>query len=135
MKNGILISAMCLILFVSKTHAGKVHDKTLADTCYTILEGFTLWQDTGYQGYMPEGVKVLQPKKKPRGRELTAEEKRENARISSYRVRVNHAIGSAKRCRIVKDECRLRKNNFVNYILHTCAALHNFRIKHKPFQY
>ncbi|MDR1887298.1 MAG: transposase family protein [Prevotellaceae bacterium] len=55
--------------------------------------------------------------------------------MSSFGVRVEHATGSVKRCRIVKDECRLRKNNFVDNIFLTCAALHNFRLKDKPFQY
>jgi hypothetical protein len=134
-KNAIVINALCVILFVSLTHAGRVHDKTLADTCYTFPPRCEVWQDTGYQGYRPDGVKVYQPKKKPKGGELTMPEKECNRQISAYRVRVEHAIGSTKRYRIVKDECRLRKNNFVRHILHTCAALHNFRIKQNPFKY
>ena len=94
-----------------------------------------LAQDTGYQGYRPDGVLIFQPKKKPRGGELTKEEKEENSRISSFRVRVEHAIGSTKRYRIVKDECRLRKNNFVDTVLRSCAGLHNFRLKTRPFTY
>ncbi|MDR0605384.1 MAG: transposase family protein [Bacteroidales bacterium] len=72
--------------------------------------------------------------KKPEGKELTKEQKIFNRDIAVGRVRVEHVIGSAKR-RIVKDECRLRKNLFVNHVFHTCAALHNFRIAHKPFNY
>ncbi|MDR1091855.1 MAG: transposase family protein, partial [Prevotella sp.] len=100
-----------------------------------IPSGFSLWQDTGYQGYRPEGVRIYQPVKKPKGRELTKEQKLFNRDIAVDRVRVEHAIGSAKRYRIVKDECRLRKNLFVNHVFQTCAALHNFRIAHKPFNY
>lgn len=134
-KNALLTTAVCYILFVSPTYAGKVHDKKIADTCYCIAQGFTLWQDTGYQGYRPEGVLVQQPIKKPRGKDLTQEQKAYNRFVSSIRVRVEHAIGSVKRYRIVKDECRLRKNNFVDSIFLTCAALHNFRIQHNPFIY
>jgi len=85
-------------------------------------------KDTGYQGYQPDGVVVFQPIKKPKGRKLTKEEKKYNRKISSFRVRVEHAIGSVKRMRNVKDECN-RAANFVHRIFRICAAMHNFRIK------
>jgi len=81
--------------------------------CYSFPYPCHLYQDTGYQGYKPESVTVFQPIKKPKGRDLTEEEKEYNRKISSFRVRVEHAIGSTKHMRIVKDECRLRANNFV----------------------
>jgi hypothetical protein len=134
-KNAVIIAACCLIIYVSRTFPGRIHDKTIADDAYTIPAGYTLVQDTGYQGYQPEGVKIIQPQKKPRGKELTQEQKNNNRQISSYRVRVEHAIGGTKRFRIVKDECRLRKNNFIDEIFLYCAALHNFRLKTRPFTY
>ena len=134
-KNAVIIAACCLIVYVSRTFSGRIHDKTIADHAYTIPAGYTLVQDTGYQGYQPEGVKIIQPQKKPRGKELTEEQKSSNRQISSYRVRVEHAIGGTKRYRIVKDECRLRKNHFVDDVLLYCAALHNFRLKTRPFKY
>jgi len=134
-KNAIVCTALCVVLYVSPTVSGKTHDKKLADICYQIPSGYELWQDTGYQGYAPAGVKINQPMKKPRGKSLTEEQKENNRAISKTRVRVEHCIGSIKRYRIVKDECRLRKNNFVNHIFPTCAALHNFRLQLKPFQY
>jgi hypothetical protein len=134
-KNAVIITAVCLILYVSRTFSGRIHDKTIADEAYSIPRGFTLAQDTGYQGYRPEGVKIIQPQKKPKGKELTPEQKESNRKISSFRVRVEHAIGSVKRYRIVKDECRLRNNNFVDSILLYCAALHNYRLITRPFTY
>ena len=134
-KNALITSAACTILFVSQTFSGHVHDKTIADTAYSIPAGFTLLQDSGYQGYEPSGVKIIQPQKKPKGKELTQEQKARNREISADRVRIEHAIGSVKRARIVKDECRLRKDNFVENVLITCAAIHNFRIWSKPFEY
>jgi hypothetical protein len=134
-KNAVIIAACCLILYVSRTYSGRIHDKTIADNDYTIPCGYTLFQDTGYQGYRPEGVNIIQPQKKPRGKELTKEQKEENRQISSKRVRIEHTIGSIKRYRIVKDECRLRKNNYVDTALLYCAALHNFRLKTRPFTY
>ena len=134
-KNAVIIAACCMILYVSATFYGKAHDKRIADESYTIPEGFTLAQDTGYQGYAPEGVKIIQPKKKPKGKDLTEDEKIRNRKIAAFRIRVEHAIGSVKRYRIVKDECRLRKNDFVNTIFLGCAALHNFRLQTRPFRY
>jgi hypothetical protein len=134
-KNAVIVSCCCMVVFASQTFHGSVHDKKIADSSYRIPPGFTLVQDSGYQGYRPERVRVIQPQKKPKGKELTAEQKRGNRVISSFRVRVEHAIGSIKRCRIVKDECRLRKDNFVESVFLTCTALHNFRLKDMPFQY
>jgi hypothetical protein len=134
-KNAVITSSACVILFVSQTFSGNVHDKTIADAAYSIPAGFTLLQDSGYQGYNPSGVHVIQPKKKPKGKELTNAEKEKNREIAADRVRVEHAIGSVKRARIVKDECRLRRDNFVSKIFASCAALHNFRVLHKPCNY
>ena len=94
-----------------------------------------LYQDSGYQGYKPEGVVIFQSRKKPRGGKLSVEEKEYNREISSFRVRVEYAIGSVKRMKIVKNECRLRADNFVQRIFKTCAAMHNFRIKNNPWHY
>jgi hypothetical protein len=134
-KNAVIITAGCTILFVSQTFSGRVHDKTIADTAYHIPAGFSLYQDSGYQGYSPAGVKIIQPQKKPKGREWSREQKERNREISVDRVRVEHATGSIKRERIVKDECRLRKDNFVNNIFVSCAALHHFRLLSNPFNY
>jgi hypothetical protein len=134
-KNAVVISASCLILFVSPTVCGKMHDKKIADMMYGFPYRCTLYQDTGYQGYKPENATIMQPVKKPRGKQLTPQQKEYNRQISSFRVRVEHAIGSTKRMRIVKDECRLRYNNFVSRIFKTCAALHNFRINMNPWNY
>ncbi|WP_106829810.1 transposase family protein [Parabacteroides pacaensis] len=43
------------------------------------------------------------PKKKPKGRELTSEEKLEDKRISRIRIKVEHAIGRVKKGCIVKE--------------------------------
>ncbi|MDR1182183.1 MAG: transposase family protein, partial [Bacteroidales bacterium] len=112
-KNAVIISCCCMVLYVSPTFDGRIHDKRIADTAYRIPPGYTLVQDTGYKGYRPEGVTVFQPQKKPKGKELTPEQKQHNHLISSFRVRVEHAIGSIKRYRTVKDEGRLKKNFFL----------------------
>jgi hypothetical protein len=134
-KNAVIISASCLVLFASQTVCGKMHDKKIADTMYSFPYPCTLYQDTGYQGYRPDGVNIIQPVRKSKGKELSQEDKITNREVSRVRVRVEHAIGGIKFMRIVKEECRLRANSFVERIFATCAALHNLRIKVKPWEY
>jgi hypothetical protein len=140
LKNGIISTMTSVILFVSASVSGATHDKKIADEYYAkafegLKKNVRLWQDTGYQGFAPKNVKIVQPIKKPRGAELTKEQKESNKEISTYRVRIEHAIGGAKRYRIVKDECRLRKNKFPYKIFTICAGLHNIRLKKSSFKY
>src|SRR2546427_13299389 len=55
--------------YLSQTYAGKRHDKKIADEeSPTYPEDISLYKDTGFQGYEPEGVKTFQPQKKPKGK-------------------------------------------------------------------
>ncbi|MDR1055355.1 MAG: transposase [Prevotellaceae bacterium] len=134
-NNAVIITASCLVLFVSQTICGKMRDKKIADMMYSFPYPSTLYQDTGYQSYRPDGVNRVQPIRKSRGKELSDEDKRINREISRVRVRVEHAVGGIKFTRIVKEECWLRANSFVERIFATCAALHNLRIKVNPWKY
>jgi hypothetical protein len=82
-----------------------------------------------------EGVTILQPKKKPRGGQLTAEEKEHNREIARVRIRVEHTIGGVKRYRIVKDQLRNWKQDFRDQVMETCCGLHNFRLNFRPWHY
>lgn len=126
-KNAVITCMAGFILFCSLTVEGKMHDKKIADSMYSFPYECVLQQDTGYQGYSSDNVTVVQPMKKPKGKELTAEQKAGNTEISKTRIKVEHAIGGAKILRIVKDECRLRKNDFVSKIFHLAAGIHNWR--------
>lgn len=135
-KNNVLINEQAKIILLTTTCEGKKHDKKIADeVSLTLPEGSCLYQDSGFQGFALEGVTILQPKKKPRGRDLTPEEKKHNRQISSIRIRVEHAIGGVKRYRIVKDQLRCRKDDFRDRVMETCCGLHNFRLNFRPWQY
>lgn len=138
-KNLIISDAVRRIYFLSATCEGKKHDKKIADEEeYRFPSGSTLYQDTGFQGYTPglipsscapaSCVQIQQPKKKPRGGELSAEEKEVNRQISAVRIRVEHALNGVKRCRIVKDVLRNRLAQFDDLIMETACGLHNFRL-------
>lgn len=120
------------VKYLSQTVEGKRHDKKLADEeRYQFPKGSKLWKDTGFQGYEPENVMTFQPKKKPRGKELTDDEKEQNRKLSSERVIVEHHIGGVKRSRIVHDTYRNRKDNYVDIVMETACGLHNFRVSHR----
>jgi len=69
--------------YLSQTYEGKRHDKKIADEENpTYPEDIGVYQDTGFQGYAPDGVKTFQPQKKPKGKELTPEQKEYNRRVS-----------------------------------------------------
>lgn len=133
-KNEIVSDEAGQVLYLSPTYEGKVHDKALLDTeNLTWLPGITLRQDTGYQGYRPAGVTIIQPTKKPRGAELTASQKEVNRAISKERVVVEHSIAGIKRLRVLKERVRLHCYDVRDRLINIGCALHNLRVK-SPFR-
>lgn len=120
-----------LILFFSHTYLGSVHDKKIADQegC-TYPDDTRLRQDLGYQGYTPsaDNAVIIQPFKKPYNGELTTEQKWFNTYLGQRRIVVEHAISGCKRCRIIKERCRLSYRKRDEFAI-TAAALHNFRVQ------
>lgn len=113
-------------------YEGRAHDKRIADKVpYRLPPGSILVQDTGFQGFDLSDVTVLQPKKKPRGGELSAAEKTENKRISRLRMPVEHVIGSIKRFRIIRDEIRHAELWKRDQVMLVCVGLHNFCVKQR----
>jgi DDE superfamily endonuclease/Helix-turn-helix of DDE superfamily endonuclease len=132
LKNNVITQRGGKVVFVSDTYEGKKHDKKIADEeGYEFPPDSTLWQDTGFQGYAPEGVKIEQPKKKPRNAELTIAQKQENQRISKIRVEVEHQIGGIERCQIVVQKFRNRVDHYGDDVMETAFGLHNFRLTHR----
>lgn len=117
------------IKVLSPTEAGRKHDKKIADEGqYPFPPGSNLWKDTGFQGYEPEGVKTYQPKKKPKGGDLTLAEKEANQAISTERIGGEHSIGGVKVFHIVRHVYRNHKQGFEDLIMETACALHNLRL-------
>ncbi len=135
-KNNLVINAKSKVVFLTHSFEGRIHDKHIANTVgYTVPSGSDLYQDSGFQGFTLPDVNIIQPKKKPKGKELTAEEKEENRKISSIRIQVEHVISGIKRNRIVKDKLRNYKKGFSDLVMETCCGLHNFRINFRPWCY
>jgi len=117
---------------LSATCEGKKHDKKLADEqAIRFPKGSKVWKDTGFQGYEPENVITYQPTKKPKGKELTAEQKERNKQISKERIGVEHSIGGIKVFHIVRDVYRNMCEGFDDLVMETACGLHNFRLDYR----
>ena len=135
-KNNVMINADSKVVFLTPSCEGRIHDKRIADRAgYSPPRGSILYQDSGFQGFTCPDVQIIQPKKKPKGRHLTDEEKAKNREIASIRIRVEHAIGGIKRYRIVKEKLRNYKKGFADLVMETCCGLHNFRLNFRPWSY
>ena len=111
------------------TCEGKKHDKTLAEELsIPFPSGSKVWKDLGFQGYEPEGTITYQPTKKPKGKELTPEQKQQNKEISKERIGVEHSIGGVKVFAIVHTVYRNFRKGFEDLTMETACGLHNWRL-------
>jgi DDE superfamily endonuclease len=135
LKNVLLVNALLVILFLSDTHGGRVHDLRIAEaTPYPLPAGSGLLQDLGFLSFTLPYVEILMPMKKPRGEELSLEQQLANQELNQQRLRIEHVNSSIKRCRIVKDRLRLWKAGVRDLVMELCCALHNFRVRLTPWQ-
>jgi hypothetical protein len=129
-KNVLLVDKQLKIQYLSETHPGKVHDKRVVDaTPYPLPQGSFLLQDLGFLGFTLEEVSIEMPTKKPKGRELTDEQKAANQAKARRRVYIEHVNSSVKRCRILKDVCRLLVSGIRDMVVEIGCAFHNFRLR------
>ena len=84
--------------------------------------------DLGFQGIQavfPPGQFVL-PQKKPRGKNLSADEKEQNRTKSRTRILVENALAGVKRLRIVADIFRNQVKDFDDLVMVICSGLWNY---------
>jgi DDE superfamily endonuclease len=134
LKNLLVINETCHVCFLSHTYEGKAADQSMAELVGdTLPPGSCLSQEKGFQGFFLPGITIVQPKKTPRGGELTPPAKATNRRIASIRIRIEHAIGGVKRYRMVKDNIRLLTDGIRDSMMETCCGLHHFRLQYRPW--
>jgi hypothetical protein len=132
-KNIVITDINRWIGFLSPPEEGKNHDYSIFKRLFPpkiFPKGITLWLDLGFTGVNKDypDASVIMPKKKPRGKELTDEEKAKNKVISSIRVRVEHAIGGIKRMRITTDKFRNKKESFYDKPMLISCGLWNYHL-------
>ncbi len=117
------------ILVFSKAYHGKDHDKGILNReqwVDSIPDEVKIQGDLGFEGLQNEFVNVEIPHKKPKGGELTDEQKEENRDLASERVVCEHAFAGVKRYGIATNVYRNRIKDFDDHSMFTAAGLWNF---------
>jgi len=79
--------------------------------------------DLGFQGLQNEFVNIHLPHKKPRGKELSQQQKQENREFSRQRVVCEHAHAGIKRYQAVSAIYRNRVPDFDDRLMLTAAGM------------
>ena len=130
-KNIVITDPKKTILVLTPSKNGKVHDKKLSDKALAVVnlpQEVSLLADTGFVGITKQHENTLIPKKKPKGGELTEDDRAMNKLISSVRIKVEHAIGGIKRFRAVSEIFR-NKKGWDDKLVLVSAGLWNFHVK------
>jgi hypothetical protein len=100
------------VLCTAFTH-GRKHDYRLFKESNLKVHSQTqVWVDTGYTGILKLHAYTQIPKKKRKKEPLSFTEKKENKKISSQRVFIEHVIGKLKRFKILSYPYRNRRKRF-----------------------
>jgi hypothetical protein len=123
------------IKYLGAIYFGSAHDYTILKNEFPAeekwFENYHICVDLGYQGiqtkYMAKRIEI--PHKKPKGKELTQQQKSENRQRSKRRVFVENSIGGLKRFRILSDRLRIHRMDMYEKLVVVCAGLWNFHLK------
>ena len=75
--------------------------------------------DKAYQG----GQSIKTPKKKPKNKELTIEEKNKNKQLASERIYVEHLIRLVKVFKVAQERFRLNSHKYEQIIMTICGLV------------
>lgn len=123
------------IMGYSETVPGAKHDKSLYDDSGAgdrLEDDEAMMGDKGFQGIQHDGLAIL-PDKKPKGGELTDEQKTRNRRISHYRIVVENTICQLKTFRVLAHVYRHARDSH-STIFAIVATLVNRRIRRRPLR-
>jgi hypothetical protein len=117
------------VIILTKARPGSIHDKRQLDEediVGNIPDEVDVEGDLGFQGLQNEFINVQLPHKKPRGKELTDQQKQENREFSQQRVKCEHAHAGIKRYNAVTDVYRNRVTDFDDLLMLIATGLWNF---------
>jgi DDE superfamily endonuclease/Helix-turn-helix of DDE superfamily endonuclease len=117
------------VIILTKARPGTIHDKRQLDEediVGNIPNEVEVEGDLGFYGLQNEFINVQVPHKKPRGKELTAQQKQENREFSQERVKCEHAHAGIKRYNAVTDVYRNRVTDFDDLLMLIATGLWNF---------
>ena len=123
----LIVCAVTLMILCVVCAKGQVHDfKIFKESKLQIGEHVEVCVDLGYQGIKKLLLNVSIPDKKPKGGNLTPEQKKENKKKSQGRIPVEHINRRCKIFRIVKEVFRGKHKN-IGKTWNLIAGLVNFR--------
>ena len=129
---------------ISAAVPGATHDKTLCDAVRTLdrlPDGAAADADKGYQGLATQVERVAvcdvttrteqevprltvqTPHKKPKGGELTEEQRHDNHLLGQRRIRVEHCIGWLKNWAVVATRFRCAQTLYTDLIRTVCGLV------------
>ena len=120
------------VILLTKARPGTLHDKRQLDEedlVRHIPDEVAVEGDLGFQGLQNEYENIHLPHKKPRGKELSEQQKQENREFSSQRVRCEHAHAGIKRYNAVTAVYRNRVSDFDDRLMLNAAGLWNFYLE------
>jgi IS5 family transposase len=110
------------------TTEGKRHDyRLLKDSRVRLKKETKAVLDSGYQGAQKEHANTVLPLKKPKGGQLTKEQKCFNKSVAQERIVNENVIGSIKRFKIIAERYRNRRKRYGLRVT-LIAAIHNFEL-------
>lgn len=116
------------VIILSKARPGTVHDKRQlaeAEIVEAIPDEVSIEGDLGFYGLQNEFVNIQLPHKKPKGKELTEQQKQENREFSRQRVVCEHVHAGIKRYNSVTAVYRNRVSDFDDQLMLVAAGLWN----------
>ncbi len=117
------------VLLLSKAREGKLHDKKFhdeEDIAGSVPDEIPVDLDLGFLGVDKQYGNIRIPHKKPKGGELSQEQKAENRALSQLRVVCENAFAGVKRYGAVSAVYRNRIEEFDDHLMLTAAGLWNF---------
>ena len=113
------------VLVLSQAREGKLHDKKFHDEeklIGNIPAEIPIEVDTGFQGIQHQYENIRIPHKKPKGGELSEQQKSDNRKLSQSRVICENAFAGVKRYGVVSQIYRNHKHDFDDKLMLTASG-------------
>jgi len=138
-KTQVVVDTRGRIEAVSESVPGSTHDLTLmvkSGVLEGLGEGEAAMTDKGYVGvdkHYP-GVGVVLPFKKPRGGELSEEQRGHNREVSRQRIVVEHTMAQLNRFTVLRQVFRAKKRERHSRVTRVVAKVVNRRLAVTPLK-
>jgi len=126
-KNLVLTDKNAKIVYISPTYVGSIHDKRLAEELKLQKKCTILCDLAFYAWQVPPELTSQMPHKKPKNKELSKIQKKQNSLLSRERITIENTFAHLKILRIIKDTIRTYSKEVKNIVFKIAVALYNFR--------